>query len=252
MLDCVAVEGGDRWVVTVSLVDVGAEEEEVWDYTGHEFVGDTGDGGVAVMLDRIGGKKVGMWTERIIDEVGSGEEGNWKLDEQKIDGNTREGEEKLRVACHCGGVVFHIDRPGEHEEAQELRAQDTSKWPGLHCACNTCRITSSSFITSWISVPVSAIIVSKRPAEPEDKSLGFGSSYESSERRTRTFCEVCGSSVSYRREDEPGILKIAAGLVEGKGARASDWIEWRAEIYGVEDGQMQTVIGAFKESLKAQ
>jgi hypothetical protein len=251
MLDCVEVEGGEKWVVTVSLVDVGAGEEEVWEYTGHEFVGDTGDGGVAVMLDTIGGKKVGLWTERIIDEGGSGKEGDWKLDERKIEEDTREREEKLRAACHCGDVIFYIDRPGEYQEVQELRVRDASKWPGQHCACSTCRLTSSNFITSWILVPASAVTVCDRPAEPEDKSLGFGSSYKSSHGRTRRFCEICGSSVSYQREDEPGVLKIAAGLVEGKGARASDWVEWRAEVHGVGNAQMQTVVSAFEKNLKA-
>jgi hypothetical protein len=251
MLDCVEAEGEKKWVVTVSLVDVGAVEEDVWDYTGHEFVGDTGDGGIAVMLDKIGGKKVGLWTERIIDDGSLGEEGDWKLDEPRAVEDTREGEEKLRAACHCGGVVFHIGHPGELGEAQDSNVRDALKWPGRHCACSSCRLTSSNFIMSWISVAVSAVTVNGHSMEQEDKLRDFGSIYESSEGRIRTFCQVCGSSVSYRRDDEPSILKVAAGLVEGKGARASDWIEWHAEVHAVDDTQLQTVVSAFRESSKA-
>jgi hypothetical protein len=253
MLDCVVVEGGEKWVVVVSLVEIKKEKEtKVWEYTGHEFVGDTGDGGVAIMLDRIEGKKVGLWKERMINDGKIQEEGDWQLEERKSDGDERARDEKLRVACHCGGVVFHIDRPGEPQETQELRARDASKWPGRHCACNSCRLTSSSFIASWISVPVSATTTNGRSMAPEDKLLGFGSNYESSEGRTRTFCDVCGSSICYRSKDEPSILKIAASLVEGKGARALDWVEWRSEVHEKEDTQLQAVVEAFQEGLKRQ
>jgi hypothetical protein len=255
-LDRVETEGGEKWFVTASLVDFKKEEEvEVWEYMRHIFVGDTGDGGIAEKLEWIGGKRLTLWNERQRDEEGEGarfgEQGERALWQQEIEDDKRRGSGKLRAACHCGGVAFSIDRPKEVERAAKIGAHDTSKWPGRHCACNSCRLTSSSFITSWVSVTAVAITVNDRSMDPEDKLQGLGTEYGSSKGRKRTFCPVCGSSVSYKQEDGQSVVQIAAGLIEGKGAMASNWVDWRKEVDGIEDVRMKAVVEAFPKGLDA-
>jgi hypothetical protein len=232
-------EGGERWLVTASMVEIKKEEEkEVWEYMRHIFVGDTKDGGVAELLECIGGNRLTLWRERQTDGERFGELRERALSHQEVDGGGRGGHERLRVACHCGGVVFSIDR------------RDMAKWPGRHCACNSCRLTSSSFVTSWISFNVSAITVNDHSMDPGDgKLLGLGTEYQSSKGRTRTFCSVCGSSVTYMRKDEPGILQVAAGLVESRGAMALDWVDWDTEVDGKGDAQMMAVVQALQDGL---
>jgi hypothetical protein len=255
-LDRVEAEGGEKWFVTVSLVDIKKEEEdEVWKYIRHIFVGDTRDGGIADKLEWIDGKRLTLWDERQRDDEGEsgrfGEQGERAL-WQQIDDEKELGDEKLTAACHCGSVSFSIDRRRELEGAMEVGARDTSKWPGRHCACNSCRLTSSSFITSWVSVAISAITVNDRSMDPEDKLFGLGTVYQSSKGRTRIFCHVCGSSVSYIRKEKPGILEIAAGLLEGKGAMVSNSVEWRTEADGKADARMNWVVEALQKGLNAK
>lgn len=243
MLD--RVDGGEhlKWYVAVSLVDA---EEEVWKYTGHHFVESTKDGGAAVMMGRIGGVEMGMWKERKIEGGGFYERGNWSLSESVAGADGVEEKGMLRAKCHCGGVDFWIALPDVDEARPEPPVtKNPSKWSGRHCVCNSCRTTTSSFISSWINISSSALQEkAKSPLISEDSAC-LGTTYKSAKDVSRTFCNVCGASVSYRREEGAGVLKIAAGLLEGRGSRAESRIEWIKEVHETEYARLPQATQAF-------
>jgi hypothetical protein len=94
--------------------------------------------------------------------------------------------------------------------------------------------------------------VNDRSMDLGDELLGLGTVYQSSKGRTRTFCHICGSSVSYIRKEEPGFLEVAAGLLKGKGALASNWVKWRTEVDEKGDARMSGVVEAFQKGLNTQ
>jgi hypothetical protein len=257
MLDRVEGEKGEKWFVAISLVHVEKEEEkDVWRYTGHHFVGSTGDGGLATLLRRIDGRMIGLWNERSIDDPKFEESGDWGREQPPPEQNDagKEAEtDMLRAVCHCGSVLFSIARPSQTNNdiplPERVVSKDPSKLAGQHCACDSCRLTCSSFITSYISVAISTLTVDGKLLNLEKEVLGIGATYKSSEGRSRTFCHICGASVSFRSVFEPGIVRIAAGLVEGEGVRAENWVEWNSEVHGMEDAVLQTVTKAFSDSL---
>jgi hypothetical protein len=248
MLD--RVDGGEvqKWYVAVSVVDA---EEEVWIYTGHHFVQGTGDGGLAVKLREIGGTKMGLWKERKLEAGEFGEAGDWSPLEAEIDLGVRGAEEPmLRARCHCSGVDFWVTMPKGEARTKPLDTKDSTKWSGRHCACNSCRLTTSSFIASWINIPTSAVYTKDAaPVASEDLAC-LGTTYKSSMEVSRTFCSTCGASISYRRDEEPGVVKIAAGLLDGQGSRAEDRIEWIDEVHRLEDASLHHATQALRFNTK--
>ncbi len=81
--------------------------------------------------------------------------------------------------CLCGAVRFTYS--------------GDPKWV-LHCHCESCRKATSSPMTTWLSVP--------------DENLTFDrdarKSFESSPGATRTFCDKCGSPMTFTHTRFPG------------------------------------------------
>jgi len=253
MLDCVSGgEKEEKWYVAPALVETGVkegdgEEEGVWAFTNHIFVASTRDGGLAPYLTRLNGREMRCWNERSVDDPKFASRGNWSLSKSGTKEGRKEGEGMLEVKCQCGGIDFRISRPTSDDALPaHIRPGDPLRWIGQHCACTSCCLSTSTPISSWIYVPTGAVTasLSSLPA----------TAYQSSQGVTRSFCGTCGTCVCVVREDEPGVVQIAAGLVRAKGARAEEWVEWKGEIGGVEEkGEhgMGSVVEALRKGLRA-
>lgn len=244
MLDRVDGDEVQKWYVAVSLVDT---EEEVWRYTGHHFVEGTGDGGLAVKLREVGGTKMGLWKERKVEAGEFGEEGDWSPSEAETGTDVRGAEgSMLRARCHCSGVDLWIAMPKGEARTKPLDTKDPTKWSGRHCACSSCRLTTSSFIASWINIPSSAVYTKDMAPVASENLACLGTTYKSAKDVSRTFCSTCGASISYRREEEAGVVKVAAGLLEAQGSRAEDCVEWIDEVHGLEDASLRQATQALR------
>lgn len=254
----------EKWHIAVCLVEAG---ETVWDFQSHIFVDSTRDGGLAILLPQIGNKKLKLWKRKPVATVISAEPGDWS---GPIPQNVRENaitheHTYLEAKCHCGGISFFISRPTEEHNAaipSSLRPTDDSKYPAIHDACTTCRLTLSSFPVSWLFVPKAALLTCpvSRTSYPEDGILGTAKSYTSSEGVRRTFCGRCGAGVAYSCADRPDLVDIAAGLLQlgsgggkAQGVRAEEWIEWKTVRVGWEgDALWKESVLALKEGLRVQ
>lgn len=242
-----------RWFVAAALVEAN---EDVFNFTGHHFVESTEDGGLASLLTQFDGRQLPVWNERPVD-VSATPQGDWKLATQSKAGD-EEREKKLRVRCHCGGIDFKIARltPGE-ERDEHLKTRDERKWLGAHSASTSDRMTSSSPITSWVYVPVTALssgtesLSSSAPGSTENLFGPTAKAFPSSKGVTRTFCGTCGASVAYKHEARPGVVGVAVGLLEDRGARAEDWVEWYGKVMWVSDAVWKGVADGLVEGMKS-
>ena len=248
----------EKWYVAVSLVDA---EEEVWSFGAHFFVGGTRDGGLATLFGEFRGRKMEIY------DKGDGE---WKPSRKNALGKKEGGKDEApKARCHCGGISLSIARPTGPESFsqtdQTVVPHDKTKLFAVHDACHSCRLTSSSFLVSWI-FPLRSAITTTSPGQPHatypaDGVYGTAKSYASSANVRRTFCSVCGATVSYECAERADMVDVAAGLlvVEGdfgeqkgvSGVRAEEWLEWQTdEVAWEEDAVWQGIFGAFKEGLR--
>ncbi|MGE0851862.1 MAG: GFA family protein [Hyphomicrobiaceae bacterium] len=70
----------------------------------------------------------------------------------------------------------------------------------MHCHCESCRRATSSPMTTWISVPRSALSFTK----------GAPRYFSSSHGVRRGFCENCGSPLTYESERVPDEVHLCA------------------------------------------
>lgn len=140
------------WVVAPGVlkelpVEVGLE--------GHEFVGDTKDGGLSVWLPTWNGQELPRWKE-----LGKESEllpSDWP---GNTAGPSLESEStKLKAGCHCGGVDFYITRPTEEsrlglplEKARWLAANGI-KYAAGFCSCTPCRKANWFDFQPWAIIP---------------------------------------------------------------------------------------------------
>ena len=92
-------------------------------------------------------------------------------------------------SCKCKAVSF------------EVRGEIL--WSG-YCHCHDCRKATSA--------PVSAFVIFKK--EDVHWTGSKPKVYQSSEKVTRTFCEMCGSPVAYQTTDAPERIDLYTGLFE--------------------------------------
>ena len=233
---CGSVQLGDgdtkKWFVSAPSVDA---EEEVWNFAGHVFVGSTGDGGLATLMQNIGGKELGLWEEW------SGSSAPWHPSDRTTNSkaNQTQGQDRLHAHCHCGGMEFYISRPTGYETFTEIDENNVrkhkNKWLAIHDVCTSCRLTISTFVISWLFPTRKAITLMDGSLYPLDGIFGTAKSYSSSKGVGRTFCGRCGAAVSYISDERPHVVDIAAGLLDTEDARAEDWLEWRSYKLAWED-----------------
>lgn len=252
-----------RWYAAVSLVEA---EEAAWDFQKHIFVQSTGDGGVASLLRQVDGKIMKLWKEQPIHEEEFKENGDWTGVPPRVTDNAsrelkqenNEGGDVLKAQCHCGGISFSISRPSGPETWSEIDPSliptDRNKYYALHDMCNTCRLTSSSCIVAWF-FPARASITIAPPwpphaSYPDDGLFGTAKLYESSEGMKRTFCGVCGATVSYWCSERKDMVDFAVGLLQGGDVRREDWLEWRVgKVAWEEDAVWKGVLEGLKSGL---
>lgn len=117
----------------------------------------------------------------------------------------------LRGSCLCGGVTYALNGP--------LR-------PMIVCHCIQCRKMSGHFIAATQSLA--------SDVEIEGESLKW---YRSSDVAERGFCGTCGSTLFWRRFDNPRISTYAGTLDGATGLRESAQIhtETKGDYYDLPD-----------------
>jgi hypothetical protein len=245
----------ESWYVSTSLVDA---DEKTWDFSYHIWIEGTGDGGLATWLPHVGQKKLRMWKEQETDDPQYQETGDWNptsVHSTTSATETTTNDEKLKASCHCGGISFYISRPSGDEELMQLpsslRPKDNRKWLGSTEVCNSCRLVCGTGIISWVFPLLShCTLADGIPYTPGSQTA---KTYSSSKGITRTFCGTCGAMATYGCDDRLHVVDVAVGLLEGSGARAEDWVEWRRDrvgwkedcglkglVQGLEEGMMMT------------
>ena len=94
--------------------------------------------------------------------------------------------------CFCGKVRFGVD--GE-------------PLGSAICHCESCRRASGAQSVAWLTFPFEEFLfVSGDPRE-----------YRSSPGVSRTFCESCGTSLTYRRDEEPDSIDVTTASLDQPG-----------------------------------
>lgn len=247
---------GEYWVCSGTIEN----SADVVQVTHHEWVADTGDGGLATFLPQIQQRGVAAYAKdselQIIEPVADYGGENSKpvgaeddlINASRSPVHSLPHKGDLRAQCHCGSVEYYVTPPGElsgklsspwpdllvpyHSGSPQneqdvkwwMRAEGTKFLAGL-CACRSCRLASGFPIQSWAFIPKANII--KPDSTPLDFSLGSLQQYQSSPGIYREFCSTCGATVFWHCEERPDLIDISVGLLRAKsGARAEDWLDW--------------------------
>ncbi len=128
-------------------------------------------------------------------------------------------------SCLCGGVKFTIE--GDLEPIQI-------------CHCGQCRKAQGSAFATNIPVPVQAFKLVM--------GAGLLRSFQSSPGKDRVFCKQCGSPVYSKKATMPDVLRIRAGLLDGKLATSPVvhfYTQYKANWWEITDGIPQ-VRGAYQ------
>ena len=97
--------------------------------------------------------------------------------------------ETCRGGCLCGSVRFEIDLP---------------ILSCVNCHCESCRRQCSAPMTTYIGIP-----------DGQWRWTGKKSkSFESSPGVERSFCDKCGSPISFRSESMSGVMHIYLAALE--------------------------------------
>lgn len=239
----------DSWHLPSGLAN---RTEGILKWVGCEWVEDTLDGGIGIWLGTAPDSQGHMvqpkrWLRN------SYEETLVKEGEFMALSKTEHSTDKLKVACHCGGVKFHIIRPdaASDEEARNvfspfsdsivpfhlgdladnpkneqwwLRADGTKYFTGM-CTCTSCRLNSGFEIQPWAFVPKCNIL--KEDGTIMDFKTGSLKTYTSSEKVYRDFCSTCGATIFWRCDLRPLLIDVSVGVFDpAEGARAENWLWW--------------------------
>ena len=223
-------------------VEVGLE--------GHEFVGDTEDGGMTVWLPNWNGQELPRWKD-----LGRESEllpSEWPGTTM---GTSLESEgPKLKAGCHCGGVEFYITRPTEEsrlgmplEKARWLAANGT-KYAAGFCTCTSCRKVNGFDVQPWAIIPQCNIFQAN--GEPMAPGVGTLTRAEKEGGPRREYCSRCGATVFLFPKSRPTLPDVAAGLFKGVGARAEDWIQW-VKVVHTEEATNERLVQELSAGLEA-
>ncbi|KXJ87229.1 hypothetical protein Micbo1qcDRAFT_179114 [Microdochium bolleyi] len=205
-----------------------------------------------------------------------------KQQQQLGGGGSGGGEDKVQggplpplpIKCFCGGVhlVLHSPRSGGGETRNNDQIDSaTGRRRVITCACESCRKATAGYLTHWTRAelqdvafvdvpnnnenktnstrPISSFpsTLSELAASVEDRAESPGGPttlvlYRSSAHVQWYSCGRCSAAVFYARDDEPGRVWIAAGLLKGAGeddgVRLEKYLSWdfsRAGVGFVED-----------------
>ncbi|EPE04079.1 hypothetical protein F503_04927 [Ophiostoma piceae UAMH 11346] len=231
----------------------------VLEYTRHEHVADTVDGGLSGWLPAVSGRRMEGLSD-VEPDVDP------DLETETTDSSL---DRTVEAACHCGSVTLRV-RPPDHDLAASQQphsgfsdllvpfaASDPAlvanpgdvKWwlrPSRHsssqdtpptrylagtCACQSCRLATGFEIQTWAFVPRVNILLSN------GKPINFSSTgcpgiehlstYQSSPGVGRNFCSRCGATVFWHDTWRPDLIDVSAGLFRsGSGSRLVSLLDW--------------------------
>lgn len=178
----------------------------------------------------------------------------------------------LRAQCHCKGIEFYITPPDAssfqawspwpdllvpyHSKSSEnpddikwwLRDGNTKYLAGT-CTCTSCRLGSGFPIQTWAFVPRSNLLNADR--SPLSFDRGTMQRYQSSPGVYREFCNRCGANIFWHNTGRPTIVDVSVGLLQGKGARAENWLEWATgRVSFIELAVQKDLAGLLEAGLK--
>jgi hypothetical protein len=96
----------------------------------------------------------------------------------------------IRGACLCGAIQFELDPPSRFL---------------AHCHCTMCRRAHGAVMVTWIGV--------LRPQFRLTAGEPALTRYQSSPGATRSFCNLCGTSLFFEAERWAGEIHIAAACL---------------------------------------
>jgi hypothetical protein len=95
----------------------------------------------------------------------------------------------IEGGCLCGAVRY--------------RATD-APYNITHCHCGTCRRASGAAFVSWASFPAASFAFTS----------GAPTRFASSINVTRTFCQRCGTPLTYQRHDQSEEIDVTLGSLD--------------------------------------
>jgi len=93
----------------------------------------------------------------------------------------------MNGSCHCGAIQFETS--------------DEPNWLGA-CYCVDCRKVSGAPYLAFAGFDEIRF------------TKGAPKRYQSSQKAQRTFCEVCGASISWMSQEHPGMHFLCVGLFD--------------------------------------
>jgi len=85
----------------------------------------------------------------------------------------------------------------------------------VHCHCNNCRRSVGAPFVTWIVIKWDQYSI-----QPEPKS------HTAKNKAIRTFCEECGTSLTYAHPNRSDFIDITAGTVNHPDSLNPDWHIW--------------------------
>ncbi|KAJ5872565.1 uncharacterized protein N7529_004918 [Penicillium soppii] len=205
----------------------------------HWKTSDTGDGGLSAYLPGSESTIAGCR----LDASKLPESSHWEPTNLQSEAK----EQYLHANCLCGGVDFYITKPDASSSQATspwadllvpyysgsganpddvkwwLRDGDTKYLAGT-CVCNTCRLSSGFPIQTWAFVPRSNIF--NADGSPLKFNQGTLRRHNSSPGVYREFCGCCGATAFWHCDERPTLIDVSVGILQEKGARAEDWLDW--------------------------
>jgi hypothetical protein len=238
-------DGG--WLACAGILEVGDEEESkeaqknVSRITGHEYVGDVKDGGIAPFLSKLADRHVPCYRgEPDGNDAQAIEAEELHQLQQKClhppPSAIQTRGEMLQVACHCGACQLRIAPPSytDSSEGWYVPKEDRKKYYARLCCCRSCRLTLGFTLQPWAYIPPSQIFTATEepvvfgPKAKETFQIEKLKHYQSSEFVLRSFCTDCGATMFYQSFERPYIIDVSVGVLRSKfgNAMAAEWLEW--------------------------
>ncbi len=97
--------------------------------------------------------------------------------------------ETISGGCYCGKIKFEAHPPILYQ---------------AYCHCDNCRKAIGAQVVAWITVEISNFRYIQ----------GTPKTYQTETKATRSFCQECGSSLTYNHPDRPTHVDIVTGSLD--------------------------------------
>lgn len=223
----------DSWTIATSMfLNHGSE---VFEIQSHVFSNSAPGAAIPIALSELAGRRLTHYNPPEDDP-----RSKVNVPEAEVG---RNGEERLRAQCHCGGVSFTLGRPtpeirGDAFMSKFVSPREEDKWLASYDMCDDCRLVNGAQIAGWMFVPLSVC----DPPIGKDLKIGTAKTYISSEGVLRSFCGTCGATIFYscderRPTDRQAVVDVATGILRcPEGAMGEKWLTWRGRLGWLESG----------------